>query len=145
MINLTINGIPVEAAEGTTILKAAASAGIEIPTLCYLEEVNDIGSCRLCIVDVEGMEQMPPACRTTVTEGMVVNTESPEVRAARKLILNLLLSNHHQECFSCPHNGRCDLQRYCNEYGVEKSTFEGTRSGIASEVRDSNPFLSYNS
>ena len=143
MIHVTINGIAVEVEEGTTILKAARSAGIEIPTLCYLEGVNEIGSCRLCIVDVEGMEKMPPACNTLAQEGMVIDTMSERVVEARKTVLDLLLSNHHQDCFSCPNNGICDLQRYCNDYGVNYTSYEGTRYKINPAPKEDHPFLSY--
>ena len=91
MINLIIDGKQVEVAEGTTILDAAKTVGLEIPTLCYLEGVNNIGSCRLCVVEVEGMEKLPTSCNTIVKEGMVVNTKSQRVIEARKTVLNLSL------------------------------------------------------
>lgn len=143
MINLIIDGKQVEVAEGTTILDAAKTIGLEIPTLCYLEGVNHIGSCRLCVVEVEGMEKLPTSCNTTVKEGMVVNTKSERVTEARKTVLNLLLSNHHQDCFSCAKNGACQLQKYCNEYGVEHTTYEGTRYKIEKPAKKEHPFLSY--
>lgn len=143
MINLIIDGKQVEVAEGTTILDAAKTVGLEIPTLCYLEGVNNIGSCRLCVVEVEGMEKLPTSCNTIVKEGMVVNTKSQRVIEARKTVLNLLLSNHHQDCFSCAKNGACQLQKYCNEYGVEHTTYEGTRSKIEKPEKKDHPFLSY--
>ena len=143
MIKFTINGTVIESEEGTTILKAARESGIEIPTLCHLEGVNEIGSCRLCIVEVEGMDKLPTACNTPVKEGMVIETESDKVVKARKQVLNLILSNHHQDCFSCPQNGACELQRICNKYGVENSSYEGTRYKIETEVKNSHPFLSY--
>ena len=143
MITLTIDGIRVETNEGSTILEAAASAGIRIPTLCYLKEVNEIGSCRVCVVEVEGMEKLVPSCNTLVKEGMKVQTMSEKVVAARKLVLDLLLANHHRGCFSCPQNGACELQDLCYEYGIEESSFAGTRKKIETPVKDSHPFLSY--
>ncbi len=143
MMNLIIDGKQVQVAEGTTILDAAKTAGVEIPTLCYLEGVNTIGSCRLCVVEVEGMEKLPTSCNTMAKEGMVVNTKSERVVEARKTVLNLLLSNHHQDCFSCAKNGACQLQKYCNEYGVEHTTYEGTRCKIEKPAKKDHPFLSY--
>lgn len=143
MINLTINGKHVEAASGSTILEAARSAGIKIPTLCYLEGVNEIGSCRLCVVEVEGMDKLPTSCNTIVKEGMVVETMTERVKAARRMVLDLLLSNHVQDCFSCAQNGVCELQKYCNEYGVERTSYEGTRIKIEKPAKKEHPFLSY--
>ena len=143
MIQLTINGKTVQAEAGTTILNAAKEAGISIPTLCYLEGVNEIGSCRLCVVEVEGMDKLPTACNTKVKEGMVVNTMSERVIEARKTVLDLLLSNHHQDCFSCAKNGACELQKYCNEYGVEHTSYKGSRENIENVTKDEHPFLTY--
>lgn len=122
MINLIIDGIPVEAAEDATILEAAAAAGVEIPTLCYLKDVSSIGSCRMCVVEIEGTDRMVTACNTKVKEGMTVSTKSERVLSARRTVLDLLLADHHQDCFSCGKNGACELQKYCNEYGVEHSS-----------------------
>ena len=143
MVHLTINGIPVEASEDSTILSVAQTAGIEIPTLCFLEGVNNIGSCRLCVVEVEGMDKLPTACNTLVKEGMVVETESDRVVAARKTVLKLLLANHHLECFSCPKNGICELQIACRRYGIEDTTYKNTRSKVDNYRKQSHPFLSY--
>ena len=143
MIKLTIDNIAVEVPEKTTILNAAKSVGIRIPTLCYLAEVNDIGSCRVCVVEVEGMDKLPTACNTIVKEGMVVKTNTPKVIESRKMMLNLLLSNHHRGCFSCPQNGKCELQDLCYEYGVAESTFVGTRKKIERPAVTDHPFLSY--
>ena len=118
-MQITINGRNIEAAEGSTILQTARREGIEIPTLCYLEGVNDIGSCRLCVVELSGSEELVPACNTKVKEGMVILTHSERVTAARRMVLNLLLSEHYGDCFSCEKNGDCELQKYCIEYGVE--------------------------
>lgn len=140
---LTIDDKVVEAAEGMTILAAARSAGIRIPTLCYLEGVSDIGSCRLCVVEVDGMDKLVPSCNTKIKEDMVVRTRSQRVVEARKTVLRLLLSNHNKECFSCVKNGDCLLQQYSIEYGVEDTPYIGSRKEIEPPARDAHPFLSY--
>ena len=143
MIKFLIDGISIEAEEGTTILQAAKTAGIEIPTLCYLAKANNIGSCRLCVVEVEGMDKLPTACNTVAKEGMVIKTMSDKIFKYRQTILNLILSNHHQKCFSCEKNGDCNLQKLSNIYGVEHTTYEGTRYKIERPEVNEHPFLSY--
>ena len=143
MIHITVDGKQIEVPEESTILTAARNNGIEIPTLCYLAHVNDVASCRVCVVEVEGMEKLATACNTRVKEGMVIHTGSERVIKARKMALNLLLSNHHQDCFSCPSNGACELQKVCNDYGVYHTTYEGSRYKIESPEKDSHPFLGY--
>lgn len=145
MVNLIIDGKEVAVEEGTTLLNVAKTMGIEIPTLCYLEGVNEIGSCRLCVVEVEGMQKLPTACNTVAKEGMVVHTMSDRVVESRRNVLNLLLSNHNQDCFSCNGNGICQLQKYCNEYGVPKTSYEGLRIQIEVPEKSDHPFLSYRS
>ncbi len=142
-MQITINGRNIEAAEGSTILQTARREGIEIPTLCYLEGVNDIGSCRLCVVELSGSEELVPACNTKVKEGMVILTHSERVKAARRMVLNLLLSEHYGDCFSCEKNGDCELQKYCIEYGVETTEFTGARKEKNFKKKDAHPFLSY--
>lgn len=142
-MRLTIDNRIVEAAPGQTILQAARAAGIHIPTLCYLEGVSDIGSCRLCVVDIEGKTLMATACNTKAEEGMVVNTRSERVIKARKTVLELLLSEHHLDCFSCEGNGSCQLQRYCNEYGVDTTPYTEGRQVLGRKKVDDHPFLSY--
>lgn len=124
MVNLTINGIPVQASEHTSILTAAASVGIEIPTLCYLKDVNQIGACRVCMVEVEGVERLLAACTATVSEGMVVHTNSPRVREARRINVELILSQHNDHCASCVRSGNCTLQTLCNDLGITEEHFE---------------------
>ncbi|MBQ7264060.1 MAG: (2Fe-2S)-binding protein [Synergistaceae bacterium] len=143
MIRLTIDGKAVSVEEGTTILEAARANDIKIPTLCYLKGVNEIGSCRMCVVEVEGMGKLPPACNTPAKEGMVVRTMSERVVASRRRTLDLLLSNHDQHCFSCPQNGSCELQDVCYDYGIERTTLRPTRADIEHPVQDAHPFLSY--
>ncbi len=146
MISITINGNKCEVPEGKTILQAATENGIRIPTLCYMEGVSDIGVCRICMVEVEGYDQMLAACRTKVKDGMVINTESEKLNVYRKEMLELLLSNHNQDCMSCPANGTCELQNLCNEFGVEHAPYSGSRIEIERKlpVLDSNPFIEYN-
>ncbi|MCI2131737.1 MAG: formate dehydrogenase subunit alpha [Eubacterium sp.] len=143
MVSLMINGYECTVQEGTTILEAAQGAGVQIPTLCFLKEINEIGSCRLCVVEAEGEDHLLPACNTTVREGMKIQTESPRVVAARREVLDLLLSNHKRNCFFCSRNGACDLQKWCNYYGVEESRYIGSRKKIERPPKDSHPFLSY--
>ena len=101
MVTLTIDNRTVTVPEGTTILEAARTARIEIPTMCYLKEINEIGACRLCIVEVEGQERLIPSCNNVVAEGMVIHTHSPRVREARRVNLRLLLSQHEIRCTKC--------------------------------------------
>jgi len=143
MIHITVDGVALQVEEGKTILQAARENGIRIPTLCYLERVSNIGSCRLCVVEIDGMDKLPTACTTKVKEGMVIQTMSPRVVQARKTVLNLLLSNHHQDCFSCASNGKCELQAVCNEYEVFNTTYLGSRAGIPAESKTANPFMGY--
>ena len=101
MVNLTIDHIPVTVPEGTTILDAARSAGIHIPSLCYLRGVNEIGACRVCVVELSGMDRLVPACNNVVEEGMEVLTSSPKVRETRRINVELLLSQHDCHCATC--------------------------------------------
>ena len=110
MVSLTIDNIKVEVPENTSVLEAARKANIKIPTLCYLKGINAIGACRICLVEIEGNRALQAACVLPVTEGMVVKTNSPKVLKARRLSLELLLSNHDRECLSCPRNKNCELQ-----------------------------------
>ncbi len=118
MVKLTIDGRTAEVADHTTILDAARSVGINIPTLCYLRELNEIGSCRVCVVEIEGIEQLVAACNNYVLDGMVVHTNSRKVREARKLNVELLLSTHDSECTSCVRSGNCTLQSLANDLGI---------------------------
>ena len=142
MLNVTIDGIKVQAKEGSTILEAASSVGIEIPTLCYLKDLTPEASCRICLVEIEGNPKLFTACSTPVAEGNVIFTKSEKVIAARRSVLDLMLSTHKADCFSCGKNGDCQLQNLCYEYGVEKTSFEGVRNEYA--IDDSNEFFTYN-
>lgn len=127
-VNLTIDGISVEVPQGSTILDAARAANIHIPTLCFLKNVSDIASCRMCVVEVEGVQGLLPACSTLAEEGMQVTATSDELDATRRLTLDLILSSHGLNstnfCFSCKKNGACELQDLGREFGMEELTFE---------------------
>jgi len=126
MVNLKINNMNISVPEGTTILEAARLAGIEIPTLCYLKEINAIGACRICVVEVKGARTLVAACVFPVAEGMEVYTSSPSVLKARKLTLELILSTHKRECLSCIRSGNCELQKLCKDFKVdEEDRFDG--------------------
>ncbi len=124
MLNVTIDGVKVSVPAGTTVLEAARMANIHIPTLCYLKDINQIGACRMCVVDV-GARALAAACVMPVSEGMVVKTNTPAVRAARKSVLELILSNHKRECLSCVRSQNCELQKLSKELGVDENRFAG--------------------
>ncbi len=133
MIKLTIDNKPVVVKAGTTILKAAASIGIDIPTLCYmkLEDMNienKPGGCRVCVVEVEGRRNLAPACATEVAEGMVVNTHSLRAVNARRTVVELILSDHPAECLTCAKSGQCDLQTMAQDLGIREIHYEGEQS-----------------
>lgn len=118
MVTITIDGKQMTVDASRTILQAAREAGIAIPTLCYLEGINEIGACRLCIVEVEGMNRLVPSCNTKVEEGMVIRTNTEKIRAARKINTELLLSQHRCQCTTCARSGNCVLQKIANDLGI---------------------------
>ena len=124
MVNLVINGKQIQAKDGTTILDAAASAGIFIPTLCYLKDINEIGACRVCVVEVEGCAKLVTACNNKVWEGMVIHTNSPKVRESRRNNVELILSQHDCQCATCVRSGNCSLQTISNDLGILELPFE---------------------
>ena len=125
-VKLKINGIEVEAPQGSTILEAARLAHIDIPTLCYLKDINAIGACRVCVCEVKGARSYAAACVYPVTEGMEVFTNTPKIRAARKKTIELILSTHRRECLSCVRSGNCELQKLAQEYGCDEHRYETT-------------------
>ena len=139
MVNVKVNGIAVSVPEGSTILEAARKAGVEIPTLCYMKEKNEIGACRICIVEATGTRGMVTACVYPVAEGMEIQTNSEKVRKARKTTLELILSTHDKKCLSCPRSTDCELQKLCLEYGVDEDAFDGFKPVY--EIDDSVPHL----
>lgn len=124
MVNLTINGKAVCVPEGTTILDAAAAAGISIPSLCYLKDINEIGACRVCCVEVKGENHMVPSCNNPVKEGMEVLTNSPRARATRRVNVSLILSQHDCLCATCVRSGACKLQSLANDLGILETPYE---------------------
>ena len=118
MTGITIDGKKICAEPGTTILEAARAEEIYIPTLCYLKEVNEIGSCRLCMVEIEGYDNLFAACRTIVRDGMIIHTSSDRIDNYRRTMIRLILSNHKADCMSCTGNGICRLQELCNRYDI---------------------------
>ncbi|EGO9011125.1 TPA: formate dehydrogenase subunit alpha [Enterococcus faecalis] len=144
-VTLSIDNQEVTVPKGTTILEAAKSLGVEIPTLCHLKELAPDGSCRMCVVEVEGGRRggLTTACTAHCQEDMVVSTHSEKVADSRRFILDLLLSNHKLDCFSCGKNGDCQLQQYALDYGIDATSFtEGKRMPCHQEDT-SNPFFSY--
>lgn len=144
-VTLSIDNQEVTVSKGTTILEAAKGLGVEIPTLCHLKELAPDGSCRMCVVEVEGGRRggLTTACTAHCQEDMVVSTHSEKVADSRRFILDLLLSNHKLECFSCGKNGDCQLQQYALDYGIDATSFtEGKRMPCHQEDT-SNPFFSY--
>ena len=128
MVNVTIDGVSVQVPSNYTVLEAAKQAGIKIPTLCYLKDVNEVGACRVCLVEVEKARALAAACVMPVSEGMVVHTNSKKVRDTRRATLEMILSDHNRDCLSCIRNKNCELQTLAEEYGIRKVTFEGVKS-----------------
>ena len=128
MITVEVNDRKVEVAEGTTVLAAARQAGVRIPTLCHMEEVHSIGACRICVVEVAGARALQAACVTPVVEGMKVQTHTPRVRAARRTVLELLLSEHDGDCQTCSRSHDCELQALAAEMGVRAVEYQGARA-----------------
>ncbi len=124
MVNFKINNRDLTAAEGVTILEAAEQAGIPIPHLCFLKEINNIAACRMCVVEVVGKERLVPACNTEVTEGMVIYTNSDRVRRARRTNLRLILSQHNSNCAVCIRSGNCELQRLSRDLNIHYQPYE---------------------
>mgnify|MGYP004702354187 CR=1 FL=1 len=125
LLNVVIDGTKVAVPKGSTILQAARKANIDIPTLCYLKDVNEIGACRMCVVEVEGARTLQAACVYPVFEGMKVKTSTNTVRETRKINLELILSNHDRECLTCVRNNNCELQALSERLGVKDLRFEG--------------------
>jgi len=134
MVQLTINNIKVNAEAGMTILDAAKSVGISIPTLCHLKNLFPSGACRICSVEVEGMRGLIPSCAYPVNEGMVVETNTPRVRSARKTIVELLVENHPQDCLICVRNKNCELQNLSEQYGLREHRYSGESKEHAIDV-----------
>ena len=129
MVSLRINDIPVTVPEGSTVLEAARSAGFNIPSLCFLKDINEIGACRICVVEVKGARSLVVSCVYPINEGMEVWTNTPKVLESRRKTLQLLLSNHDRKCLSCVRSGNCELQQLCKELGVtDEGYYDGERT-----------------
>lgn len=138
-VTLTIDGIEVKTKKGNTILQAAQEVGIDIPTLCFLKEINEVGDCRMCIVEVEGRKGFATSCIQKAEEGMVVHTHTPEVLEARHIVLDLILSNHKIECLTCTRSGNCELQKLAEKFNVQKIEYPGEM--VKHEIDDKSPSI----
>ena len=139
MINCKVNGIAVSVPKGSTILEAARVAGVEIPTLCFMKDINEIGACRICVVEATGARGLVTACVYPVTEGMEIQTNTEKIQKARKTTLELILSTHDKKCLSCKRSTNCELQKLCREYGVDENAFGGYKREF--ELDESAPHL----
>jgi len=126
-VSLSINGLQYEVASDITVLEAARSVGIDIPTLCFLKGINEVGACRVCVVEVEGARALQASCVLPVREGMVINTNNTRVRKARKNTVELLLANHNRECTTCVRSKNCELQSVSEELGIRTISYEGEK------------------
>lgn len=141
MVNIKINGLDVSAPKGSTILEAARLANIDIPTLCYLKDVNQIGSCRMCVVEIKGARSLQAACVYPINEGMEIFTNSPVVRSARKTTLELILSNHDKKCLTCVRNRNCELQKLSDELGITELPYEPVHEEEKAAIDDLSPSI----
>lgn len=141
MVRITINGVEYQVEDDITILEACNRLDIPIPTLCHDERLNPYGACRLCLVELKGKNKLEASCTTKVRDGMEVETHSDKVVRTRREILDLLFSNHPEDCLTCEKSGDCKLQDYCYEYGVEKGSYLGEKRDYS--IDDSNHFYTY--
>ncbi len=138
-MKVTIDGKTVDVKQESTILEAAREAGIRIPTLCYHKKLSPYGGCRVCVVQVEGIPRLVASCTTPVTDGMVVRTDTDSIRRVRKTIVELILSNHPNDCMICEQNGRCELQDLAYEFGLKEIRFQGEKS--VHPIQNENPLI----
>ena len=141
MVKIVINDVTYDVPKEFTVLQACEQAGIDIPTLCNDDRLVAHAACRMCVVEVEGMRNLMTACSLKVSDGMKVQTHSPKVVEARRYILDLLMSNHPNDCLTCEKSGECKLQDYCYEYGVEGGSFVGEKRDLPPD--ESNEFYDY--
>ncbi|SCZ10891.1 NADH-dependent [FeFe] hydrogenase, group A6 [Alkaliphilus peptidifermentans] len=127
-VSLTIDGIKIEVPDNYTVLEAARAAGVEIPSLCYLKGINEVGACRICMVEVEGYRNIQASCVLPVAEGMTVKTNTKSLREVRKSTLELILSNHNRECLTCSRNRKCELQSLAEELNVDEIPYDGEKT-----------------
>jgi NADH dehydrogenase/NADH:ubiquinone oxidoreductase subunit G len=138
-IGLTINGAPVSGREGMTILEVARENGIDIPTLCYLENFPPVGACRLCVVEVEGSRTLVGSCHTPITEGMVIHTHSPKVLETRRVLVELMLASHPDSCLVCDEANRCELRKIAADLDIGLPRFRMRKHYYP--VEDENPYI----
>ncbi len=138
-VTLNIDGKDVVTSSDSTILEAAKQVGIRLPSLCYEQRMEPYGACRICLVEVEGARGLLPGCYTTVTDGMVVHTNTEQLRRIRKTIIELLLSDHPQDCMTCESSGQCELQDLAYEYGVKEARFKGEQHHY--DLLEDNPLI----
>ena len=139
MIKINIDGKDVEIEKGKTVLEAARKVNVEIPTLCFLKEINEAGDCRMCLVEIEGRRGYMPSCITKVEDGMVIKTNTPDLMDSRRLILDLILSNHDRKCLTCTRNGNCELQNLAHKFNITDLDFDGER--IEKPIDDMSPSI----
>ena len=139
MIKLNIDGINVEVEKGTTVLQAAKKANIDIPTLCFLKDINEAGDCRMCIVEIEGRRGFPSSCTTIAEDGMIVKTNTNKINEARKVVLDLIVSTHNRDCLTCVRNGNCELQTLCEKFGITSVEYEGEK--VKSHIDNLSPSI----
>jgi NADH dehydrogenase/NADH:ubiquinone oxidoreductase subunit G len=138
-IALTMNGAPVSGREGQTILEVARENGIDIPTLCYIEDLTPIGACRICVVEVEGSRTLVGSCHTPIAEGMVIHTHSPKVLAARRTLVELMLASHPDNCLVCDEANRCELRKLAADLDIGLPRFKIRKHYFP--VEDENPYI----
>jgi NADH dehydrogenase/NADH:ubiquinone oxidoreductase subunit G len=138
-IALTINGVAVSGREGMTILEVARENGIDIPTLCYLEDLPPVGACRLCVVEVEGSRTLVGSCHTPIAEGMVIHTHSPKVLAARRILVELMLASHPDNCLVCDEANRCELRKLAADLNIGLPRFKIRKHYYP--IEDENPYI----
>jgi NADH dehydrogenase/NADH:ubiquinone oxidoreductase subunit G len=138
-IALTINGVAVSGREGMTILEVARENGIDIPTLCYLEDLPPVGACRLCVVEVEGSRTLVGSCHTPIAEGMVVHTHSPKVLKARRILVELMLASHPDNCLVCDEANRCQLRKIAADLDIGLPRFKIRKHYYP--IEDENPYI----
>ena len=146
MVNVKINGVEYSVPAGITVLEACRYANIDIPTLCYLKDINEIGACRLCLVEVKGARGLVTACVYPINDGMEIETNTPKIRAARKTNIELVLSAHEKKCLSCIRSTNCELQKLARDYHADEDRFVYSEGKVklaldtssAALVRDNN-------
>lgn len=139
MVNIKIDGAELQVPDGTTVLEAARMAGVKIPTLCFLKDINEIGACRMCVVEIKGARALQAACVYPVAEGLEVCTNSEKVRKARKITLELILSNHDRSCLTCVRSENCELQNLAKELNIRDLRFPALNEAKKYPIDDVSP------